>query len=163
MSKNSCVAAEKHRRCVLRMARAELLHIFSISIHIPIQSHCESANRHNIHPHMLEELPPEIPRPDPFSFTVDPGYHCEYLFLRHRPLYLLLCITNNIIPFRLNSAYTVHNVLTIRALIEYHIAFLKFPVWFLEADGIPLMNQERRHTVTCNYHTDVFSILRQFP
>ena len=25
MSKNSCIAAEKHRRCVLRMARAELL------------------------------------------------------------------------------------------------------------------------------------------
>ena len=25
MSKNSCIVAEKHRRCVLRMARAELL------------------------------------------------------------------------------------------------------------------------------------------
>ncbi len=27
MSKKSCVAAEKHRRCVLRMARAELLRV----------------------------------------------------------------------------------------------------------------------------------------
>ena len=26
MSKNSCIAAEKHRRCVLRMARDELLY-----------------------------------------------------------------------------------------------------------------------------------------
>ena len=28
MSKNSCIAAEKHRRCVLRMVRAELLLIY---------------------------------------------------------------------------------------------------------------------------------------
>ena len=31
MSKNSCEAAEKHRRCVLRMAWAELLLIFNNS------------------------------------------------------------------------------------------------------------------------------------
>ena len=41
MSKNSCVAAEKHRRCVLRMARTELLH-YKLAMHRNKKADCTS-------------------------------------------------------------------------------------------------------------------------